>query len=105
MSNNNIAINLAITFRNTEGTDALRAYATEKITNCLRKFVHRDTEAHLVLRVEKNRQVADLTAHADGGSFQVSEESDSLYASIDLMVDSLTQQLRKHKEKLTNHYK
>ena len=104
MSENARVINVNITFRNTEATDALKSYATEKIRNCLKKFVHHDTEAHVVLKVEKNRQIAEITCRSDGADFNAKEESGDLYASIDTLVDSLTHQLRKHKDKLTAHH-
>ena len=97
-------VQVNITFRNLDATDALRTYGTEKVTHCLQKFIHEDTEAHLVMRVEKTRQIADITLHVDGSTINASEESDSLYAAIDALVDNLTQQLRKKKEKLTKHH-
>ncbi|RIL11897.1 MAG: ribosome-associated translation inhibitor RaiA [Proteobacteria bacterium] len=104
MSNNPHVINVGLTFRNVEATDAIKSYATEKITHCLEKFVHQDTEAHVVLRVEKNRQIAEVTFHLNGAHFNGKEESADLYAAIDALVDSLGHQLRKHKEKLTSHH-
>ena len=97
-------IKINITFRNTEATEALSSYADEKIRKCLTKFAQADTEAHVVLRVEKNRQIAEVTFNANGASISGSEESNDLYAAIDLLADSLTQQLRKHKEKLTDRH-
>lgn len=97
-------VHLAITFKNTDATEAIRAYADEKLGNCLKKFVHKDTEAHIILRVEKTRHIAEITFRSDGHDFVGKEESHDLYASIDLLVDSLTQQLRKHKEKTTQHH-
>jgi putative sigma-54 modulation protein len=100
MAENNHVVRVNITFRNTEATDALRNYATEKITHCLNKFIHQDVEVHTVLKVEKNTQVAEVTFHANGADFKCSQESESLYTSIDNLVDTMMQQLRKHKEKL-----
>jgi len=97
-------INVNITFRNTDATDALKAYATDKISNCVGKFVHHDTEAHVVLKVERNRQIAEVSLHSDGADFAGREESDNLYASIDALTDSIGQQLRRHKDKLTKHH-
>lgn len=104
MGNPERTIKISITFRNTEATDALRAYAEEKLRNCLSKFVHRDTDAHLILKVERNRQIAEVNFRSDGAEFNGAEESDSMYTSIDQLVGSLSQQLRKHKEKLTAHH-
>ena len=93
-----------ITFRNTDATEPLKAYATDKLCHCLQKFVRKNTEAHVVLKVEKNRQIAEISFHTEGHDFHVSEQSDSLYSSIDAVVSSLSQQLRKHKEKTTSHH-
>jgi putative sigma-54 modulation protein len=97
-------IKINITFRNTEATDALRAYAEEKLTHCLNKFVHRDTDVHAILKVERNRQIAEVNFRSDGNEFNGTEESDSMYTAIDQLVGSLSQQLRKHKEKITAHH-
>lgn len=97
-------VQLSITFKNVESSEALRLYADEKLGACLAKFVHHDTEAHVVLRVEKNRQLAEISFRTDGAHFKGSEESADMYSSIDALVDSLTKQLRKHKEKLTEHH-
>jgi putative sigma-54 modulation protein len=97
-------IKINITFRNTEATDALRAYAEEKLTHCLSKFVHRDTDVHAILKVERNRQIAEVNFRSDGSEFNGAEESDSMYTAIDQLVGSLSQQLRKHKEKITAHH-
>ena len=104
MADNSKVVRINTTFRNTEATDALRSYATEKLTHCLHKFVHRDTEAHVVLKVEKNSQIAEVSLHADGADFNAKEACGDMYAAIDALVDSLTHQLRKHKEKITKHH-
>lgn len=101
---NNKIVNVQIAFRNTEPTDALRAYASEKIAHCLQKFVHHDTEAHMVLKVEKTRQIAEVSFRTDGHDFAGSEESESMYTSIDNLIANVTRQLSKHKEKITNHH-
>lgn len=104
MADNSKIVKVNITFRNTDATDALKSYATDKLSHCLHKFVHQNTEAHVVLKVEKNSQIAEVTFHADGADFHAKETSGDLYASIDALVDTLTQQLRKNKEKLTKHH-
>jgi putative sigma-54 modulation protein len=97
-------VNVVVTFKNTEATDALRSYATDKLSHSLKKFVHSDTEAHVILRIEKLRQIAEVSFHADGKDFAGKEESQDLYASIDALSDSIAHQLRKHKEKVTSHH-
>jgi putative sigma-54 modulation protein len=90
MSKSNKIINFNITFRNIEATDAIRNHATEKLGNVLQKLLHRDAEPHVVLRVEKNRQIAEISLNADGTSISCREESDNLYSAIDMLVDNLS---------------
>jgi putative sigma-54 modulation protein len=97
-------VHVNISFLNIAATDAIKKYAIDKVRNCVRKFAHHDTEAHLVLKVEKTRQIAEISMHLSGHDFCVKEESPDLYASIDMLTDALTTQLRKHKEKVTNHH-
>ncbi len=97
-------IKVNITFKHTEPSEALRAYAAEKFSNCMKKFVQNSTEAHVVFIVEKNRHIAEVSFRTDGADFNSREESGDLYASVDALVNSLTQQLRKHKEKLKSHH-
>ena len=104
MTDNQKIVNVNMTFKNIDATAPIRQYADNKLTNCLRKFAHTNMEAHLVLTVEKNRQIAEISIHLDGANLQGKEESDDLYKSIDALVDSLTVQLRKHKEKLIKHH-
>lgn len=104
MGDSSKAVHINIAFLNIDATDALKQYATDKVSNCVRKFAHHDTEAHMVLKVEKTRQIAELSMHLSGHDFFVKEESQSLYASIDMLTDALTTQLRKHKEKVTSHH-
>lgn len=103
-NSSNSSLRIAITFKNTDSTEALKNYATEKLVHCVQKFVHQDAEVHVILAVEKLRQIAEASFHAFGVDFFAREESIDLYASIDKLCDSLTQQLRKQKEKVKNHY-
>ncbi len=98
------AIHVQTTFLNTEATDALKSHAEDKITNCLKKYVHHDTEVNVVLKIEKNRHIAEAIFNVDGGNFSSTEESDNLYVSIDKLATALSHQLRKHKDKLTSHH-
>ena len=99
MVNDANIISINLTFRNTDATEALTNYAKEKLEACLRKFIKKNTEVNAVLSVEKHRQIAEVSFTTDGVSFKNTEESDDMYKSIDTLIDSLTNQLRKHKEK------
>jgi len=95
-------IKTEITFRNIEPTQALKEYVNEKI-QVLKKYIHQDTDAKVVLNVEKNRQIAEIYFHSDGADFKSTEETIDMYKSIDQMIDVVARQVKKHKEKLTSH--
>lgn len=105
MGNKSKIVSVNIAFKNIEATDSLKTYATDKLSSCVKKYAHHDTEVHLVLKVEKKRQIAEVSLHNDGADFKNSETTDDMYKSIDSLIDSLSKQLRRHKEKITKHHK
>ena len=80
-------------------TDALREATIKKIKR-LDKFFQQDIEAKVVLSVEKKIQKVEVTIPFNGRIVRVEEYSDDMYNSIDEAVESLEQQIRKHKTKL-----
>src|SRR5712692_8134645 len=92
-----------ITFRNLEATEALKEYAREKIER-VNKYLDQAGEAHVVLSLERHLQHADLTIHAGTFLLRGREKSEDMYASIDLAMDKIERQLRRYKEKLKRHH-
>jgi putative sigma-54 modulation protein len=88
-----------ITFKNIESTDALKDYATKRLSK-LDKFIDRPSEIHVVLSVEKRRHKADVTLSADGVMINAVEITEDMYSAIDMVMDKLDRQVKKHKEKL-----
>ena len=87
-----------------EITDALRDYVNEKFERLQRHFDHM-TNVHTVLSVEKTRQMAEATIHMSGNNIFANAENENMYAAIDALVDKLDSQIRKHKEKITDHHR
>ena len=93
-------VKVSVTFRHTEPTDALKQYAEEKMHR-LGKYFSQPLDAHVVLSVEsKERQTAEVELHAHGGMIHAKEQTEDLYAAIDLVTDNLKRQLRKQKDKI-----
>jgi len=88
-----------ITFKNIEPSEALKAYAQKKLAK-IAKFFDRPAEAHVILSVQKIRHKAEVTLNADGVIFNAIVTSEDLYAAIDVVMDKLETQIKKHKEKL-----
>lgn len=90
---------LNITFKNIDSTDALKDYASKRLSK-LDKYIDRPTEVHAVLSVEKRRHTADVTMTADGIVINAVEISEDMYSSIDMVIDKLERQVKKYKEKI-----
>jgi putative sigma-54 modulation protein len=92
---------IKISFRHIEPSDPLKIYVEDKL-NRIKKYLEEPIEAHVVLRVEKFRHIAEVFLDASGFRLNGTEETDDMYSSIDLLVDSLeTQASRKGKEKVS----
>jgi putative sigma-54 modulation protein len=63
------------------------------------------TDNHVVLSVEKLRHKAEATMHISGGTIFADAVEENMYAAIDALVDKLDRQLKKHKEKITDHHR
>ncbi|MCA6071947.1 MAG: ribosome-associated translation inhibitor RaiA [Endomicrobium sp.] len=87
-----------ITARHLKLTDAIDSYIRKKITKYEKLFNGDDAWAHAILSVEKNRQITEVVFHVGKLSFRAREQSDDLYASIDVTIDKLKKQLKKQKE-------
>ncbi|HTT07507.1 MAG TPA: ribosome-associated translation inhibitor RaiA [Gammaproteobacteria bacterium] len=87
-----------------EVTPALREYVQDKFARVERHFDH-VTAIHIILAVEKQRHKAEAELHVSGANLYAGAEHDDMYAAIDLMMDKLDRQVKKHKEKLTDHHR
>lgn len=85
-------------------TPALRSYVENKFERLERHF-DQITNVHVILSVEKERQKAEATLNVTRGDVYADAEHENMYAAIDNLVDKLDRQLKKHKEKLTDHHR
>jgi len=93
---------LNLTGHHIDITPSLRDYVGEKLERLERHFDH-VTNVHVVLCVEKLRNKAEATVHISGGNLFADAEEDDMYAAIDALADKLDRQIKKHKEKMTDH--
>ena len=78
-------------------TEAINDYVERKMERIAKYF--EDAEADVVIRVEKNVQIAEIKVSANGEMFRAVTEDKDLYASIDKDIDILEGQIRKAKTK------
>jgi putative sigma-54 modulation protein len=93
---------VSVTFRHIEATDALRVHAERRVER-IAKYVHRPIDAHVILSVNKRRHAAEIVLNADRTTLSAKEETGDLYSAIDLAAEKLVQQARKHTSKLKQH--
>jgi putative sigma-54 modulation protein len=94
---------IAVTFRHMESSDAVRNYVEEKLTR-VKKYIDDPIDAQVVLTVQKKiNHRAEVTMVAKGLTMKSTEETSDMYAAIDLMVDKIERQLKRYKDKLKRH--
>lgn len=85
--------------KNIEVTPGLRSAVEDKIGK-LEKYFSPDTEAHVTLSVEKDRQKIEVTIPVKGNIIRSEQVSNDMYVSIDLVEEIIERQLKKYKTKL-----
>jgi putative sigma-54 modulation protein len=96
-------MNLNISGHHVDVTQPLREYVLSKLKRVERHFDHL-ISAEVILSVEKLEQKAEATIHASGANLHAEAVNGDMYAAIDLMMDKLDQQTRKHKDKVRDHH-
>jgi putative sigma-54 modulation protein len=86
-----------------EITTALRQYVSNKLERIERHFEN-VTDVQVILTVEKIRHKAESIIHVSGATIFAESVEDNMYSAIDSLADKLDRQVRKHKEKITDHH-
>ncbi len=96
-----MSIPIQITALHIELTEAIKDHVNNKFQRLERHF-HQISHTHVTLTVDKKfQQIAKATMHLAGGKDIIAScTSQNLYASIDLLIDKLDEQIKKHKEKM-----
>ena len=90
-----------ISGKNIDITDGLRSAVTEKLKKLERYFTP-DTEVHVTLSVEKERQKIEVTIPVKGNIIRSEQSSTDMYVSIDLVEEIIERQLKKYKTKIVD---
>src|SRR5579862_5894631 len=95
---------LSVTFRHMDSTEAIKEYAREKIER-IRKYFPDPIKAHVVLACDRGyNHIADvmITLH-NGIVIKGEETTEDMYSSIDLVMAKIERQVRRYKEKIRHH--
>lgn len=90
-----------ISGKNIDVTDGLKTAIQEKLGKLERYFTP-ETEVHVTLSVEKERQKIEVTIPVKGNIIRSEQVSSDMYVSIDLVEEVIERQLRKYKTKIVN---
>jgi putative sigma-54 modulation protein len=85
--------------RNIEVTPGLKSAVEDKLGK-LEKYFNEDTEIHVALSVEKERQKIEVTIPVKGSIIRSEQVSSDMYVSIDLVEEIIERQLKKYKNKI-----
>lgn len=80
-------------------TNAMQEKAIKKIGK-FERFFKPDSEAVLSFKVEKDRYTFETAIYSGGTIIRAEECSNDMYGSMDMVVEKLERQIRKHKTKL-----
>lgn len=87
-------------------TEALRDYVEKKLSRLERYFEEPiASEINVTLSVTKGQHTVEVTIPLVGVMLRAEEKSEDMYASIDLVVDKLERQIRKHKTKVNRKFR
>jgi putative sigma-54 modulation protein len=92
---------LDITGRHIAVSDGLREHTKDRLEK-INKLFDDETEAHVVLFVEKHRHVAEIQIKNRSGVFSGQESTADLYVSINEAVEKIEKQIRRFKDKRTD---
>ncbi len=87
--------------KNIEVTEGLKSAVEDKIGK-LEKYFTPETEVHVTLSVEKERQKIEVTIPVKGNIIRSEQVSSDMYVSIDLVEEIIERQLKKYKTKLVD---
>lgn len=89
--------------RNIEVTPGLKSAVEDKIGK-LEKYFTPETEVHVALSVEKERQKIEVTIPVKGSIIRSEQVSNDMYVSIDLVEEIIERQLKKYKNKIVDKH-
>lgn len=93
---------ISVSGRHMSVGDSLRSYCEKKASR-LARFYDRIQSIDVILDGNNGLHTAEMIVHSEGTQpFVASEEQEDAHAAIDLLVDKIERQLKRHKERLRN---
>ncbi|MCL2448809.1 MAG: ribosome-associated translation inhibitor RaiA [Polyangiaceae bacterium] len=94
-------MNISITFRHMDATDAVKGYATEKVAK-MQRFLRAPLKGQVTLSCQHDRlHSVEVDVHSGHDHFHAHETSEDMYASIDKVIDKIERQIVSAKGSVT----
>lgn len=93
---------LNMSFKHMEPSDSIKKFTEEK-SEKLKKYFHGKIHMTWNFSVERQNQIAHCHLVGNHMDYFGEASTSDLYASIDMAIDKLEKQLRKHKEIVKDH--
>lgn len=94
-----VAMRFKIIGKNIDVTEGLKTAVEDKIGK-LERYFTQETEVHVTLSVEKDRQKIEVTIPVKGNIIRSEQISNDMYVSIDLVEEIIERQLKKYKNRI-----
>jgi putative sigma-54 modulation protein len=95
-------MNLNISFKNMDSSDSMKEFIREK-SETLKKYFDGKITVTWTLSAEKLSRIAHCHVVGNSMNYFGDESTDDFKASVDLTLEKIEKQVRKHKEIVKNH--
>ncbi len=95
---------MTITARHFTLTHVIRDHV-EKACEKLERYFDQIINIHLTLSIENSRNIAEMSLHASHFNLQSQAEEMDMYIAIDVAIDKMEAQVKKLKDRVTQHQK
>jgi len=97
-------MHIAFTFKNFEPSEHLKKYARRRFEKLGRFFGKASgLDVQVSLNVDKFRHKCDVQVGGEGLQLAAAEQTEDMYGSIDLVLDKLESQIKKHVSRVKEH--
>lgn len=86
-------MNISITFRHMDSSDAIKRYAGEKLAK-LQRFLRQPMSGKVTVSIDRLKHVVEARISSGGEHLEAHDKSDDMYSAIDLVMDKLERQIR-----------
>lgn len=95
-------MDLQMSFKQMDASDAIKFYTQEKCET-LTKYFQGRISVEWIFSVEKDVHIAHCHLMGNNMNYFAQAETQEMHASVDMAIDKIERQIRKHKEVVKDH--